>query len=85
MQIKLFGNSTNEIIEKIKYHFLQQTKEIISKEIIIEIKGGNKTSISDITKICKEISKHFDENTTINLSTFFENEMDLKEVTITTK
>ncbi len=85
MQLNIQANDTNKLIENIKEYYFKNGEDIDSTEILIEIRGGNKTTLKEITEICKEISKNYKEDSTISLSTFFENEMDLKEVTITTK
>ena len=85
MQLKIQANDTNKLIEKIRAYYLKKGKDIKAQEILIKIRSKNKTTLYEIAQICEEISKNYNENATMNLSTFFENEMDLKEVTITTK
>ena len=85
MQINIQANDTKKLIENIREYYFKNGQDIDSTEILIEIRGGIKTTLKEITEICKEISKNYKEDSTISLSTFFENEMDLKEVTITTK
>lgn len=85
MQLNIQANDTNKLIENIREYYFKNGRDVESSEVSIKIRGGNKTTLKEITEICKEISKNFNDNANINLSTFFENEMDLKEVTITTK
>lgn len=85
MQLNIQANDTNKLIENIREYYFKNGRDVESSEVSIKIRGGNKTTLKEITEICKEISKNFNDNANINLSTFFENEMDLKEVIITTK
>ena len=85
MQINIQANDTNKLIEKIREYYIKNGKNTEENEILIEIRGGNKTTLKEITEICNEISKNYNDNSIINLSTFFENNFDLKEVTIKTK
>lgn len=85
MQINIQANDTNKLIENIRKYYLKNGRDVEATEVLIEIRGSNKTTLKEITEICKEISKNYKEDSTISLSTFFENEIDLKVVTITTK
>ena len=85
MQINIQANDTNKLIENIKEYYFKNGQDVEATEVLIEIRGSNKTTLKEITEICEEISKNYKEDSTISLSTFFENEIDLKVVTITTK
>ena len=85
MQINIQANDTNKLIENIREYYFKNGRDVEATEVLIEIRGGNKTTLKEITEICKEISKNYKEDLTISLSTFFENEFDLKVLTITTK
>lgn len=85
MQINIQANDTKKLIENIREYYFKNGRDVEATEVLIEIRGGNKTTLKEITEICKEISKNYKEDSTVSLSTFFENEMDLKEVRITAK
>ena len=85
MQINIQANDTKKLIENIREYYFKNGRDFEATEVLIEIRGGNKTTLKEITEICKEISKNYKEDSTVSLSTFFKNEMDLKEVRITAK